>query len=210
MEHQRPLVNDRTPLSNRLTSLLKCYFPQVLAWFPGLRTELVCDFLLRWSTLESLRRVPRGTLLKFFQAHHSVRRDTLEKRLAAIKESVPLTTDRAVIDSSGVNGDGPGRAAEDHPGRHQTVCSGDCQTVCGPSRHCFVPGAAWGRRGLRAALAGHGWVANAIVGPRRRSPSVWQESPQSWSAVARVSGSAGVTSAPSSCASRFMNTRASQ
>ena len=27
-----------------------------------------------------------------------------------------VTTDRTVI---GVNGDGPGRAAEDHPGRHQ-------------------------------------------------------------------------------------------
>ncbi len=38
--------------------------------------------------------------MKFFHEHHSVRRDTLEKRLAAIKESVPLTTDRAVINSS--------------------------------------------------------------------------------------------------------------
>jgi transposase len=100
VEHRRRLVHDRTRISNRLTSLLKCYFPQVLMWFPDLRTDLVCDFLLRWSTLESLHGVRRATLLKFFQAHHSVRRDTLEKRLAAIKESVPLTTDRAVIDSS--------------------------------------------------------------------------------------------------------------
>lgn len=42
----------------------------------------------------------RTTLLNFFRAHHSVRLDTLEQRLAAIKESVPLTTDRAIIDSS--------------------------------------------------------------------------------------------------------------
>jgi hypothetical protein len=55
VEHRRRLVGDRTRLSNRLTSLLKCYFPQVLAWFPDLRTELVCDFLLRWSSLESLQ-----------------------------------------------------------------------------------------------------------------------------------------------------------
>jgi len=100
VEHRRRLVGDRTRISNRLTSLLKCYFPQVLTWFPDIRTELVSDFLLRWPTLESLRGVKRTTLLKFFHEHHSVRRDTLEKRLAAIKESVPLTTDRAVINSS--------------------------------------------------------------------------------------------------------------
>ena len=61
---------------------------------------LVCDFLLRWPALERLRGVKRTTLLNFFRAHHSVRSDTLEKRLAAIKESVPLTTDRAIINSS--------------------------------------------------------------------------------------------------------------
>ena len=83
-----------------MTSLLKCYFPQVLSWFPDLATVLVCDFLLRWPALEQLRGVKRTTLLNFFRAHHSVRTDTLEKRLAAIKESVPLTTDRAIIDSS--------------------------------------------------------------------------------------------------------------
>ena len=100
VEHRRRLIGDRTRLSNRMTSLLKCYFPQVLSWFPELTTVLVCDFLLRWPALEQLHGVKRTTLLNFFRAHHSVRTDTLEKRLAAIKESVPLTTDRAIIDSS--------------------------------------------------------------------------------------------------------------
>jgi transposase len=100
VEHRRRLIGDRTRLSNRMTSLLKCYFPQVLSWFPDLATVLVCDFLLRWPALERLRGVKRTTLLNFFRAHHSVRADTLEKRLAAIKESVPLTTDRAIINSS--------------------------------------------------------------------------------------------------------------
>jgi transposase len=100
VEHRRRLVADRTRTSNRLTALLKCYFPQVLDWFPDVRTPLVCAFLQRWPRLASLRGVPRATLLKFFHEHHSVRRDTLEKRLAAIKESVPLTTDAAVINSS--------------------------------------------------------------------------------------------------------------
>ena len=100
VEHRRRLIGDRTRLSNRMTSLLKCYFPQVLSWFPDLATLLVCDFLLRWPALERLRGVKRTTLLSFFRAHHSVRSQTLEKRLAAIKESVPLTTDRAIINSS--------------------------------------------------------------------------------------------------------------
>jgi transposase len=100
VEHRRRLIGDRTRLSNRLTSLLKCYFPQVLAWFPDIRTELVCDFLLRWPSLAELRGVKRTTLLQFFRAHHSVRRDTLEQRLTAIKESLPLTTDRAFINAS--------------------------------------------------------------------------------------------------------------
>jgi len=100
VEHRRRLIGDRTRLSNRLTSLLKCYFPQVLGWFPELTTVLVCDFLLRWPAWERLQGVKRITLLNFFRAHHSVRADTLERRLAAIKASVPLTTDRAIIDSS--------------------------------------------------------------------------------------------------------------
>jgi transposase len=100
VEHRRRLVGDRTRLSNRLTSLLKCYFPQVLEWFPDLRTELVCDFLLRWPSLDALQRVRRETLLKFFRAHNSVRRETLERRVSSIKEALPLTTDKAVLCSS--------------------------------------------------------------------------------------------------------------
>jgi transposase len=100
VEHRRRLVADRTRLSNRVTSQLKCYFPQVLQWFPDIRTTLVCDFLLRWPSLERLRRVRRETLSKFFRSHNSLRRETIEKRVGLIKEAVPLVTDRAVIASS--------------------------------------------------------------------------------------------------------------
>jgi transposase len=100
VEHRRRLIDDRTRISNRLTSLLKIYFPQVLEWFPDLRTELVCDFLWRWPALETLCKVRRETLLKFFRQHHSVRVETLQKRVEAIKVSQPLTTDRAIIKAS--------------------------------------------------------------------------------------------------------------
>lgn len=100
VEHRRRLVGDQTRISNRLTALLKGYFPQVLRWFPDIRTALVCEFLLRWPSLDALRGVRRATLLKFFRAHNSHRRGTLDARLAAIKAAAPLTTDAAVIDSS--------------------------------------------------------------------------------------------------------------
>ena len=100
VEHRRRLVGDQTRISNRLSALLKGYFPQVLAWFPDIRTELVCEFLLRWSSLNALKGVRRATLEKFFRSHNSHRKAMLETRLDAIKEAVPLTTDAAVIHSS--------------------------------------------------------------------------------------------------------------
>lgn len=100
VEHRRRLVSDRTRISNRMTSLLKCYFPQVLEWFCDIRTTLVCDFLWRWPALNTLQRVRRETLSRFFRAHNSVRRETIEKRVEGIKQAVPLVTDRAVIASS--------------------------------------------------------------------------------------------------------------
>jgi transposase len=100
VEHRRRVVSDRTRISNRLTALLKLYFPQVLEWFPDIRTGMVCEFLLKWPTLEEVKRARRLTLEKFFREHNSTRKDALEQRLKAIKDSLPLTTDQAVICSS--------------------------------------------------------------------------------------------------------------
>lgn len=100
VEHRRRLVGDQTRISNRLTALLKGYFPHVLQWFPNIRTNLVCDFLLRWSSLGDLKAVRRTTLEKFFREHNSRRTELVEKRLEAIKEAIALTTDKAVINAS--------------------------------------------------------------------------------------------------------------
>ena len=100
VEQRRRLVNDGTRTTNRLTALLKSYFPQVLNWFSELRTLIVCDFLDRWPTLEAVQRTRPTTVNKFLRSHHSVRRETNERRLAEIKTAVPLTTDLAVLNSS--------------------------------------------------------------------------------------------------------------
>jgi transposase len=100
VEHRRRLVNDRTRISNRMTALLKAYFPQVLQWFDDIRTLLVCDVLLRGPTVEALKKVRPSTLEKFFHEHNSVRKETIAHRIAAIKEAIPLVTDQAVIHAS--------------------------------------------------------------------------------------------------------------
>lgn len=99
VEHRR-LIGDRTRVSNRLPALLKAYFPQALSWLPDLRTALACDFLLRWPSLGALKGVRRATLESFFRAHHSARQQKLEERVGAIRASIPLVTDAAVINSS--------------------------------------------------------------------------------------------------------------
>jgi transposase len=100
VEHRRKLVGERTRLSNRLTALLKDYFPQVLQWFPDVRTTLVCDFLTRWPTLWAVKRARRKTLQEFFRAHNSNRQEVVERRIKSIEESLPLVTDQAVVRSS--------------------------------------------------------------------------------------------------------------
>src|ERR1044072_2749922 len=102
VEHCRKLIGERTRISNRLTALLKGYFPQVLEWFPDLRTTLVCDFLTRWPTLEAVKRAHRKTVEKCFRTHNSNRQEAVERRIKSIKESLPLVTDQAVVKSSGL------------------------------------------------------------------------------------------------------------
>jgi transposase len=100
VEQRRRLVGDRTRISNRLTALLKNYFPQVLAWFPDVRTPLVCDFLTHWPTLTALQQANTTTLAQFFRRHHTARQGLLERRLLAIEQAQPLVTDAAVLNAS--------------------------------------------------------------------------------------------------------------
>src|SRR5258708_5743944 len=65
VEQRRRLTGDRTRISNRLTALLKGYFPQVLDWFEDIRTRLVCDFLERWPKLSLLQQARPATIDRF-------------------------------------------------------------------------------------------------------------------------------------------------
>ena len=103
VEQRRRLTGDRTRVSNRLTALLKGYFPQVLDWFEDIRTQLVCDFLERWPQLSLLQQARPATIDKFLRSHHSTSKPTNLRRLTEIKTALPLTTDAAVMTSSVIN-----------------------------------------------------------------------------------------------------------
>jgi transposase len=95
---RRDLVEDRVRLTNRITSSLKEYFPQVLGWFRDKHTAVFIDFLERWPTLQAAQRARRETLIDFFREHNVRHGATIERRLEAIESERPLTTDRAILE----------------------------------------------------------------------------------------------------------------
>src|SRR5262245_3002850 len=97
VEHRRRVVGDKVRLTNRLTSTLKNYFPQVLHWFQDKDTAIFCDFLSRWPTLKAAQLARRTTLETFFRAHHVRSADVIAQRLHDINAATPLTTDEGVI-----------------------------------------------------------------------------------------------------------------
>src|ERR1043166_6163691 len=80
--HRRAVVDERTALTNRLQALLKQYYPQALElcgedlWRP-----LATAFLLKWPSLQALRRVRPATLKQFYYRHGSRSPRVLRKPL---------------------------------------------------------------------------------------------------------------------------------
>jgi transposase len=100
VENRRKLVDERTALANRLKDQLKIYFPQIPLWFEDVSTELVCDLLTKWPTLEELRKARPATLEKFFHQHRCRDEETIRQRVDGIRSAVAATGDEAVIVSS--------------------------------------------------------------------------------------------------------------
>ena len=97
VEHRRRVVGEKVRITNRLTSTLKNYFPQVLHWFQDKDTRLFCDFLRHWPTLKAAPLARRSTRERFFRDHHVRSADVSAQRIPAIKTATPLTTDEGVI-----------------------------------------------------------------------------------------------------------------
>jgi transposase len=100
VEERRKLVNERIRFSQRLTSHLKLYFPQVLNWFCDISSQIAEDFLERWPTLEAVQKAQTKTLERFFADHNSRSSEKIKARLEEIRHAVTATHDAAVITAS--------------------------------------------------------------------------------------------------------------
>ncbi len=100
VEYRRKTVDQRTALTNELTSLLKEYFPQVLHWAGSLKKRRALDFLTRWPTLQVLQRTPPEQIREFYRTHRCRGQAVLKGRLQEIRQALPLTQDRVVLEAS--------------------------------------------------------------------------------------------------------------
>lgn len=100
VEHRRETVADRTRLTNRLTALLKTYFPQALEGAGDLRRPGACEFLTQWPSLEALQQESRSELRRFYHDHRRLSPEALQRLLEEINHARPLTSDRALVEAS--------------------------------------------------------------------------------------------------------------
>jgi len=98
LEYRRKLVQDRVDITNRMSTFLKCYYPQALDWFKEKDTMIFCNFLTKWPSLTQVTRARKTTLIKFFNDNNSRYNAVNERRIEAIKDAFPLTEDPGIIE----------------------------------------------------------------------------------------------------------------
>jgi transposase len=98
VEGRRKIVQDRVDLSNKITAILKLYYPQVLDWFDEKDSAIFCDFIAKWPSLYCVKKAKKQTLLNFFNQHNSRYPKVNERRIEAIKGAIALTDDAGIIE----------------------------------------------------------------------------------------------------------------
>ena len=99
-EHRRKLVDLRVKLTNALRSCLKSYYPLACEVAGDKLNEgLALDFLSKWPSFEKLKRSRLTTIRSFYTHGNSRYSKTIEKRLEAIEQAEPVTTDEVIIES---------------------------------------------------------------------------------------------------------------
>ncbi|MBD3887276.1 IS110 family transposase [Phormidium tenue FACHB-886] len=98
VENRRMLVAEKVRLTNRITAALKGHYPQVLEWFEDKDTQVFCEFLTRYGSLQAAQAAPKAELEEFFRAHHVVQAKTIKRRLEQIEQGVVLTEDAGIVE----------------------------------------------------------------------------------------------------------------
>lgn len=97
VEQRRTLIDDKRRHANRLINALKQYYPQPLEWFSHRDSQLFCDFLIKWPSLQQVKRARASTIEKFFKSYGGNAVSNTAKRIDAISVALPLTDDEAVM-----------------------------------------------------------------------------------------------------------------
>lgn len=98
-ESRRMLVGEKVRLTNRMTSALKNFYPQVLDWFEDKDTQVFCAFLSQYPDLHSAQTASADELTQFFKTHKVIRRAAITRRIDQIHTSgPPLTEDSAIVE----------------------------------------------------------------------------------------------------------------
>ena len=100
VEGRRNIVQDRVDLSNKITAILKLYYPQVLDWFDEKDSIIFCDFVAKWPSLNQVKKARKQTLLNFFNQHNSRYPEVNARRIREIREAFALTDDIGIIEPS--------------------------------------------------------------------------------------------------------------
>lgn len=100
-ENRRRAVEERTTLTNALLAILKESNPQARDWISrGLWRPVSTRFLARWPTLAEAQGARPETLRRFYHANGVRDARLIEKRLAEIRQAIPLTTDPAALEAA--------------------------------------------------------------------------------------------------------------
>src|SRR5262245_7271942 len=97
-EQRRHFIDQRTALTNQLTSHLKVIFPQAFELVGEvLSSPMATAFLKKWPTLQSVQKVSPSVLRKFYYGHNSRSQQLMTQRLALVKNALALTNDPALL-----------------------------------------------------------------------------------------------------------------
>ncbi|HEA1013507.1 TPA: IS110 family transposase, partial [Escherichia coli] len=91
---------DKRRFVNRIINTLKQYYPQPLEWFSHRGSLLLCELIIRWPSLQQLKRARRDTIRNFLNAKGGRAMALTEQRVASIDNAIPLTTDPSVIEAN--------------------------------------------------------------------------------------------------------------
>src|SRR6185295_16600183 len=93
---------EKTGLSNRLTNIVKMYYPQMLEWMDDIDSPLSCAMLKRWPSLQALQRSHPGSWKHFFQEHNCRSQQRIEERIQSMQQAQPAVDDAAILETGPV------------------------------------------------------------------------------------------------------------